>query len=427
MAFKLGDTLLHNSVLPRLRNRRFWHASGLLMLANGIVLGLGLIRTPAMTWILPKYQVGMIGVVAAWMPFLQLLSLSGLDSASYHYVAIGQPWAFAVNLIHRRRWSLLSSAGLLIGALYWWWQGDAPLAWMFVTAGLSFPVTEALTACGSMLGAQENFTGLFWYRLGESLTDFAGFLPLLLSMWWVNQVITFYAVNQAATALMLIAVAALILRQLRRGQHPSPTQEAKREMVRYGKHLTAINSISVVQSRIDAVLIALFFPLTVVADYTIALLVQAQFKRLWNVYVTVRYPPLVRLSQARRRRRLLIEGLVILLGFAALGGITAVVAHWLIPVLLPKVYASSLPYINLLIATVIAGVPGGLAELGFKMVQDERKQYISRGISALAGTIAPLLMLFLLDWGATGVIVGRLIGNVVFSITGTWIFLRQRT
>jgi O-antigen/teichoic acid export membrane protein len=417
---------LRVAVLKRLRNRRFWRDSGLLMLANGIVLGLGIVRTPAMTWLLPKEQVGMMGVVAAWLPFLQLLSLSGLDSASYHYVAKGQPWAFVINLAYRLRWSLLSAAGFLAGAAYWWWQGEMPLAWMFVIAGVSYPVTIGLSACGGMLGAQENFVGLFWYRLGESITDFVGFVPLLLSTWLVNQVVTFYGANQVATAVMMIGVTWWLLRQLHRSLAPPISAEDIREIVRYGKHLTLIGSISVVQSRTDALLISTLFPLTTMADYAVALLISEQVRRLWGIYVTMRYPPLVRLPLRRRRRRLILEGSVVWLAFIALGIILAFAAHWLIPIFLPPIYVSSLGYVNWLIATVLIGLPGGIAEMYFRMAQSEKHQYIMRIVAAVIGIIAPVTILLITDMGAYGIVAGRFVANFFFSLLGLVLFIRHK-
>ncbi|MCA9978923.1 MAG: oligosaccharide flippase family protein [Anaerolineales bacterium] len=418
--------LIRQYILRHMRDRRFWRDSGLLMLANVIVVGLGVVRTPAMTWLLPKEQVGMMGVVAAWLPFLQLLSLSGLDSASYHYVAKGQPWAFVINLAYRLRWSLLSAAGFLAGAAYWWWQGEIPLAWMFAIAGVSYPVTIGLSACGGMLGAQENFVGLFWYRLGESVTDFVGFVPILLSTWLVNQVVTFYGANMVATAVMQISVSIWLLRQLRRSQTSTIPNKEAQEVVRYGKHLTLIGSISVIQSRTDALLVSTLFPLTTVADYSIALLVYEQIRRLWGIYVTMRYPPLVRLSLTRRRRRLVLEGGIVWVGFILLGIILAIAAHWLIPIFLPPSYASSLGYMNWLIATVLIGLPGGVAEMYFRMAQSEKHQYIMLIVAAVIGIIAPVTILLTTDMGAYGIVAGRFVANFFFSILGLILFIRHK-
>ena len=188
---------LWQTVEPKLRNRRFWHAAGLLLLANLIVAILGLIRTPLLTWVLPKNEVGMLAVVAAWMPFLQLASLTGLDGASYHYVSKGQTWAYIVNLKHRLPWSLISSAGFLIGAVYWYYQSETITAFLFILAGATIPFTTGLTASAGTLGALEEFKKLFWYRIFEGLTRFAGFIPVLISTLISGKVVLYYGFNRA--------------------------------------------------------------------------------------------------------------------------------------------------------------------------------------------------------------------------------------
>lgn len=413
---------LRRQLFARLLRRDAVKHGGLLMLANGIVLALALVRTPAITWLLPKDQVGMMGVVASWLPFVQLLSLSGMDTASYHYVAKGKPAAFIVNIAYRLRWSLLSSGAFALGAAYWGWQGQGALAWLFVVAATSYPLTIGLTAAGSMLAAQERFVALFWYRLWESLTDFAGFLPLLLALVWVNQVVTFYATNQIATALMLVGLTLWIVRGLRQAQVAPLAAEDEAEMVRYGRHQTVINSIGVVQSRTDALLIGTFLPLTVMADYSIALLIYEQFKRLWSVYLSVRYPVLVRMALPRRRRRLLREGALVWIAFGAMGIAVAFVARLFIPLVLPASYVGSLGFADWLVAAFVASTPGFLAEAYFRTEQDERNQYRLRATSAVFGVLLPAA--FIVPFGAYGVVVGRFIAGVVLSVTGLWLFRR---
>jgi O-antigen/teichoic acid export membrane protein len=357
------------------------------------------------------------------VPFLQLLSLSGLDSAAYHYAAKGRPWAFVEGLLLRLRWSLLAAAAFILVALYWFRSGAAPLGWMFLIAGLSFPVTYGLTASAGMLGAQEKFTGLFWYRLGESLTDFTGFIPLALSAWWISQAITFFAANQAASALMQVGVSLWLVAGLRRSSFPPLPPEERREMVNYGKHLTALTGISVLQARTDALLVGLLLPLETMADYSIALVVTEQFKRLWGIYVSVRYPPLVRLPVPARRRRFIREGGLVWVSFTGLGILVALAAHLLVPLILPPSYASSLGYMDILIATVLVGLPGALAEQYFRTQQDQGRQYQMRVLAAAVGVAAPALLI--LPFGAYGAAAGRLVANLVLSVLGIWLFLRE--
>lgn len=393
------------------------------MLANVIVTALALIRTPTITWLLPKEEVGMIGVVASWLPFIQLISMPGIDSSSYHYVAKGQPWAFGVNLATRLRWSILSAGAYILGGAYWWFQGETVLAWFFFVAGFSYPVTAGLSACSGTLGARENFVGLFWYRIADSISDFAGFIPIVFSIWWLSQGVTFYTSNQIATAILQVSVSLWLLARLTPKSTESIPAEEQQEMIRYGKSLTGVASLGVAQTRMDALLVGLLLPLEVMADYSIALLVYSQFKRLWSIYVSVRYPPLVRLPKPRRLRRIVAESFLCIAAFCIFGVATYGAIRWLIPLVLPASYAQSVNYSAWLIIAFVCLIPGAFAEIFFRTEQDERTQYWLRGVSAVAGLIIPLPLIYI--WGTQGLLVGRVLTSITFSIFGAVLIGRQ--
>lgn len=422
--------LIHNQIptpgdfFRKVRGSSFVASGSLLLLANAIVVVLGLIRTPLITWVLPKDEVGMIGVVAAWFPFVQLLSLTGLDTAAYHYVAKGYPDAFRVNLRIRLRWSLLSTCAFILGGLYYYYQGDHLLFWMFIITGMTFPLTAGLSACVGLLSAEQRFKSLFWYRIFESLTDFAGFIPLALSFWLVSKVITFYSFNQLATIAMQVLVTLVLLYQLHQSSTPSLSLPEKYEMVRYGKHLTGISLISVIHTRIDAFYIGMLMPLQTVADYSIALILYEQLKKLWLIYTTLRYPLLVRISQGKRWRRFLSEGALVWFVFIFICIALLVLAYWLIPVLLPPSYFSSLKYIFLLTLAFIVGLPGDIVEQFFRTCQDEKSQYLMRVGAAVAAVIGPLLLVN--RYGGPGIAIGRIGANLVLTIAGILLFIKFR-
>ncbi len=419
-----NKTQLQKSIKRRLKNRRFWRDSSLLMLANVIGIGLGLIRTPAMTWLLPKDQVGMIGVFTSWQAFLVFLTWpSGLNAAAYHYVAKGQPDAFRVMVKQQLRASLLSILGFLASALYWWGQGNIILAIIFTIGGITYPAAVVLGACAGMLGAREKFVALFFYRVGRHLARFSGFVFLLLSFWLFKPVITFFGVNQIALVLLNGSVTWWLFRQLQQQNTPSMPLNDQHEMMRYGKHLTGITAIGVMQSRTDQLLISLFMPLSVMADYSIGVLIFNQLKQLWKVYLSVRYPPLVRLPVRKRRRRIMVEGGILWFGFIGLAIVLSATLYWAIPIILPPSYGGSIGYIVGLLATFTVGVPGYFAEVYFRTEQDERNQYILRGAAAAFSIALPLLLIS--PFGAYGVVVGRLLGNIGLSILGGWLFWRM--
>lgn len=413
-----------NQIRKKLNNPRLWRDSSLLILANIIVTLLGLIRTPAMTWMLPKEEYGMIAAVTAWTPFLQLFSIVGLDTASYHYTAKGKPWAFIISIKKRLRWSIVSCLGFIILAFYWFIKNNSLLAWLFLITGVLYPVTTGLSGIPGMLSGQEKFRNLFWYRVFESLCLFVGFIPIALSSWIRSRVVVFYFSNQVAAMVLQIIYMYFIYTNLSKDESPPLSQEDEVELIRYGKHQTVITGISVVQSRIDIILVSVLLSQSVMADYNIGMIVADQFKKLWNIFVSIRYPPLVKMDLPRRRKRFLLEGSVIVIIFIFLGIIVSYLGHFLIPILLPASYISSLTYMDILIGAVIIGTPGGIIEMYYRSRQNEKMQYLMRIISATVSVIASLV--FVIFMGGKGAAYGRLFANLVFSIFGICLFITKK-
>jgi len=407
------------AILARLCDRNLWVGGGLLLLANAVVALLGFARAPITAWLLPQDEVGVLGVIAAWLPFAQLLTLPGLDQSAYQYMSKGHTGAFRASLSHRARWSLASALVLGVGAIYWWRQGQPSLAWVFLATALFYPATAALSGAASALSALADFRGLFLLRVADSLVRFAGFAPLLLSVWWGSRVVTYHAVNLGMVALLFAVAAGAILRRTRGAR--LATQE-ERAMLGYGRHQTAITAIGVAQSRTDGLLVGMFLPLETMADYTMALAVQDQLHRLWNAYLALRYPPLVRLPRRHRQRRILFEGGAIWLAFAGVGLGVCLLAAWLVPVLLPAVYARTVLYIWWLVGALVAGVPGAFCETYFRTVEDARTLYVMSLVGALTGVAFPALLLA--RNGAMGVVAGRFYASVLFSLLGLALFVR---
>jgi O-antigen/teichoic acid export membrane protein len=311
-----------------------------------------------------------------------------------------------------------------MGALFWLYQGNSPLAWLFLITALFYPLTSGLSIASGTLVARERFTHLFWFRILEALADLAGFLPLLLGLWWISRALTYYSTGQALLAALLVGTTWWLLQQFRAVQTPAPEQSEQDALVRYGRHQTAIGAIGVVQARTDALLVSAFFPLTVMADYSLALLLQSQLKNFWTIYLSVRYPPLVRLPAHFRKRRMLWEGALVTVGFAGTGLALALVAAVVVPWALPPSYGNLLPYLYWLIVAFVATMPGNYAETFFRTEQDEKRQYYMRGMAAVFGAVLPLALLPAL--GLNAVFIGRVAAALLYSLLGVVLFLKAR-
>jgi O-antigen/teichoic acid export membrane protein len=106
-----------------------------------------------------------------------------------------------------------------------------------------------------------------------------------------------------------------------------------------------------------------------------------------------------------------------------LGIVISLLAHLLIPVVLPPQYATSLPFIDLMVSAVLISVPGLLAETYFRTQQNQRQQYQMRIAAAVVGVSAPAVLV--IPYGAVGAAAGRLLANLIFSVVGVYVFWRE--
>jgi len=223
-------------------------------------------------------------------------------------------------------------------------------------------------------------------------------------------------------AALQIGVSLWLVRRFQAGSAPMLPVET-REMVRYGRHLTVMSGIDTLRSQADVLLVSAFLPLSTVADYSIASIAYNELKQLWTVYVTMRYPSLVRMEVPRRRRRILLEGGLVWLAFGVAGIALGILANWVVPLVLPESYAGSLAYVPWLLAAFVVSIPGFLVEIFFRTEQDERSQYTLRLLSAASSIALPAALIA--SSSALGVVVGRLLSSAVLSVAGLWLFWRS--
>lgn len=398
----------------------------LLLVGNGLIFALGLIRLPVVTWLLPREQLGMIGVVTAWVPFVQLVSMPGLDSAAYFYMAKSKADALFLNLRARSKWVLAGASVFLIPAGWYWFQNEensSTIATLFIIAAVTFPAIFGFTVSASWVGATERFKGLLTYRLIQAVSKYFGVVPLLFFTILPTSVIWFFAANQIGLAILLTGFLLWTIFQIRK--HPSEMMgdSEKDHMVTYGRQQTGLSVLSVVQNRFDVLLVSWFMPLAVVADYLLAQIVYSQVKGLWSVYYTIRFPHLVNMEDEFRRKRLITEISILTFMFAGFALAVGLVYGLAIGWVFPQEYEGSTKYVYWLCFIFSVGVPGFGAETYFRSTTNQSAQSTMRLVAALTNVVVSISLVWW--WSDIGILIGRLSSNIALSITGTILFFKR--
>lgn len=161
-------------------------------------------------------------------------------------------------------------------------------------------------------------------------------------------------------------------------------------------------------------------PLTAVADYALAQIVYTQFKGLWSIYYTVRFPHFVNMRDELRRRRFITEISILTGGFILLALLVGWVYSLSIGILFPSEYVGSVRYVYWTCLIFAAGTPGYGAETYFRSTANQSAQRTLRLTASFATVIVSLSLVYWLS--DLGILIGRLSSNLILSMVGIWLF-----
>lgn len=392
-----------------------------LLVAQGVTALLGLGRNTLLTQSLSKADYGSLSYLMNWLTLIGLVGLSGMDVAIAQYVAKGYWEAIRVGI----RLRLLLATGPIAIILAFEFFGTrigltpmAPGVWL--VSAVFFPSAYVLAVISSILGALKQFRTLAVFSFGESLV-FLCAAGLGLWLWPARpiQAIVFFQ------WLFLSLLHAGFWLRLRRPQTESLslTTEQRQRFLRFGTHMTALTAMSLVSSRLGAVLLGTITSLESLADYTVAELFFDQLRALMNIYTSVSSPRLIALPSPVRWRQLGRELRLIGPLFLAFCLIIGLLLTLIIPWLFSARYVSSIPYLWALLLAFVCSVPGSACEMYFRIEEAERPLYQMRLASNVSAIVLPPALL--LSCGPLGVPLGRAAAYLLYSASGLLLYYRQ--
>lgn len=398
--------------------------TGILLIANVIVLIIGFAINIILARNLSKESFGLIKYVFSIVPFVAILSLPGINSSVFQYVAKGYEYSLIDGVKKRLKWSMASAVVMLLFALGLWFHNkNQILIWLILISLIFFPFTQVFPIIANFWAAKKQFLQLAFWKIGEKLT---GIIGAVLGIWLFSKYKELAVVgfqNLFLAALSSVCLFLIIKGIMKSYPKSILTTDTRRSFYSFGKHMTAIGAIGTIQNRFGSILIGSFLPFSSLADYSIGLLFYEQQKQLWLTYTQVSYPRLVNLDIMQRRSQLIREAKLVMTLFVLIViGIGAILT-FLTPKLFSNQYLSSIPYIWLLLIAFVSLVPGGFAEIYFRTKEQKKELYIIRIIGAVAGIIFPVI--FLLHWQALGVALGKIFANLMYSITGVYLFFKD--
>jgi len=335
----------------------------------------------------------------SFFSLLSILTLPGLNLAIIRSIAKGSDEAFIHGTRTKFKFSCLAAIPLLGMAWYFLFFKESSLGWAFVIAAFLFPPTYGFPTSAY-------FTGKKRFRdNGVFLVVQRGFMVFLVGLTLIvtyNIVLVIFAYLLAQAILNLFMYQrirnSISYRELRGDRHSQDLSQ--RDLIRYGQHLTAMQTISMVAGELDKLLLAYFLDFQHVAIYAIATTIPEAVKGIFKQIPSLVLPRLANTPKDKVyfKIRTKVFHLFLL-------GIFLAVGLWIIlPYLLPLVYTSK--YAEAIFPAQILA----LSLIFVPLIQTLRSALVSHQATRqlyMFYTILPVIHILLLIsliplWGVTG-------------------------
>ena len=311
------------------------------------------------------------------------------------------------------RFGIIALIVSCLGALYYILQGNFLLAKGLLIIGFFVPFISAFNTFGSYLVGKKMFKESFLYSMCLYVPLYA---LLAITAFTIGNPLVLLGVNLGVQAILLAAIYRSILRVA------APNDAVDSESLSFGKRLSAVNFLGAAVGQIDNLLAFHYLGPVPLAVYSFATAIPDRLGGLLKFIYTAALPKF-----AVRPLEEIQSGIFGKVWRTALVALVAAVAYALVAPLFFKLffpaYASSVPYSQLYALTMLSYATNiWVAAL---ISQRFLREYAIFSIST--SVVQTIIQLGgILIWGLWGLIVAKLISNLLSGAVASVLFLLKR-
>jgi O-antigen/teichoic acid export membrane protein len=350
--------------------------------------------------LVPKEQFGIYQYLLSLATIIGALTMTGMNSAVTQAVARGYDGVLESSV---RLQLKLAAIPFIAGALmagYYALNGNILIAIGVLLVAMLTPVANAFNTYAAYLNGKHDFRGIFF---GATLTNALYYGSILLAIIIEPNAFALITVNLCVNTGIAAWLYFRTLRLYQPGDTDDPTA------LSYGTHLSLMNMLDIFVTQADAVLIFHFLGAVPLAIYNFACAIPERIGGLFK-FLVYAGPPKFAQSTPRELAPLLIgktiramlAGLLVALLYIAF-------APLLFHLLFPK-YLDSLPYTQVY-ALIIVLTAGSMPITALISQRLKTELYIFKIVGPLLHFV--LQVSFLITWGLMGILVARLLSNLI--------------
>ncbi len=340
-----------------------------------------------------------------------LFGLSGINTAVTRSTARGMEGSLYDGLRTRVLWGLAGGAGLVLLGGYYLIQENTLLGGAFIIAGVCLPFWNPASMYSTYLQGKKLFKFSFIYETEAQLLATA---IITASLFLTKNLFLILAAYYISWGLGRALLFWRTVRQFPPNRVPDP------EMVTYGTHLTAMNSVAALASSIDSILLWHLLGPTAVALYTFSQAIPLRATSFLKIFNRLAYPKFAATDYYTLRRNLpkKVFLLTAMAAVASLGYILSapIIFEWFFPQYIEAVLYSQL------LAALIVLQPFNLFSSALSAQAKTKALYI---YSVFVPSARIIFMIVLVPWlGVLGAILALIFTDLIDSVAATVLFYR---
>jgi O-antigen/teichoic acid export membrane protein len=357
----------------------------------------------------PKETYGIYAYCVSWIGLFSLFALQGMNGALIQAIAKGKTGLLIPVFKERIKWALLGALVAFGFAVYYFLKSEPMLGTAFAMIGLFIPIFDPLNTYAAAVNGQKDYRTLGIYN---SITRIGPMIPIVLIILFTDHLILILFTYLSAHTFFR---AWLFWRTYRRLNAP---KESSPETLRFGKHLSILNAISLAASEIDKVLVFQFLGPVQLAIYSFAVTPIAQLKRPTSILSTLTLPKMSGRKLEELQKHIGWKILVYSLTTISMIAIYIALAPLAFKLLFPQ-YLESVRYSQFLALSLLA-LPTTL--ITSAMISQSAQKSLYKTKLTLPILKISLLLILLPRFQIWGVIAATVLAEIGWSIISFFVF-----
>lgn len=400
-----------------------YFASGNFWLITSRVIGVGsgIVLTLAFANLIDPVIFGTYKYVLAFAGIIGAFSLNGMGGSIIRTVAQGNQDVVRPVFWISIKWSLPGSIISIIGASYYFIQGNEILGVGLLLIAIFNPFFNGFVISKALLQGKKDFKTNAIFSIPRSLIPVISILVVLLTTKNLFFILIAYFLSNFIAGWLTYALTLRKYSIKKSAELDQETINKVKDTVIFGKHLSVIGVFMQIVGYIDQFLLWHFVGPVQLAVYALAQAPAKEIRNFTENFFPLIFPKLVTKSIVDIKKTMPLRLLQMFSASVMIAGIYILIAPFLFKILFPQ-YMESI-FASQLLAIAIIFQPKGLIEATIDAHAAVKKKYISVFSTS---TVKLILMLILIPlYGFIGAISAIIISELVSAIILLFLYKRM--